>query len=175
MAESAERARLVVHRHEPVTQRPLDAAGDVTLVIEQRVESGPGQPPGDHVRLGDDGGGARGVGEERHLPEDLARPEGREGRPARAVGGRPLDRAGEHGRPPVLDHVEAVGAVALPHDHLARREPLLLELARQARALQPTEVGEEGCPRERRRRVEPSRVVHEWSGTRLSSTTTGRV
>ena len=157
MAEGPERAGLVGHCHEPVTQPPLNAPGDVTLVVEQRIESGPGQPPDDHVRLGDDGSGAGGIGQERHLPEDLARAEGRDGRPSRAVGGGLSNDAGAHGRPPILDHVEAVGAVALPHDDLARGEALLLELARQARAFEPTEVGEEGGPRERRRRVESGR------------------
>jgi hypothetical protein len=96
-------------------------------------------------------------------PKTSPRAEGRDGRPSRAVGGGLSNDAGAHGRPPILDHVEAVGAVALPHDDLARGEALLLELARQARAFEPTEVGEEGVRASAA--AESSRVVHEWSGT----------
>jgi hypothetical protein len=161
MAEGPERAGLVGHCHEPVTQRPLNAPGDVTLVVEQRIESGPGQPPDDHVRLGDDGSGAGGIGQERHLPEDLARAEGRDGRPSRAVGGGLSNDAGAHGRPPILDHVEAVGAVAL--------RTTIWPAAKRFSSSSPARRARSSRPRwEKRgsaRAPPPSRVGSSMSGT----------
>ena len=144
MAERPERAGLVVHRGQPVAQRPLDAPGDAALVIEERLEAGPGESPDGEVRLGHHRRGARRVGEERHLPEHLAGPERRERLLAGSVAGDGGGgAAGQHRRPAVLDHVEPVGPVTLADDDLARREAHLLELAGQPGEVQASEMGEE--------------------------------
>ena len=144
MAERSQGARLVVHRGQPVTQRPLDAARDAALVVEKRLEAGPGETPNRQVRRGHHRRGPWRVGEECHLPEQLAGPERREGLFATSVagdGGR--GAAGQYRRPALLDHIEAVRLVTLTDDGLARPEVHLLQLPGQPGEVQAPQVGEE--------------------------------
>ena len=103
----------------------------------------------------------RGIREERHLPEHLARAERGE-LLARAIAVAAGPRAARpHGRSALLDDVEAVGQIALANDDLPRLEVPLLELAGQPGEVQPPQVEKSGERARAVARVGATEVRHE--------------